>query len=463
MNTIETDYLVIGCGAVGMAFVDTILEESDKRVLILDDRAEPGGHWNDAYPFVTLHQPSAFYGVASTELSRGRVDQAGLNSGMMELATGAEVRAYFQQVLRERFLPSGRVEFRPLTRWEGDGVARDLATGAELRIRAAKVVDATYFGTNIPALHKPSFEVEDGATMIPVNDLPRHVDGAADFVIIGGGKTAMDAVVWLLENRVAPSRIRWVRPRDSYMMNRAKTQPGADFFADTFGGQLATFEAMAAATDPGDLLDRLEAAGVLLRLDPEIRPEMFHGATISKAEADQLRRVDQVIRMGHVRRIGVKEIELAGGAIPATTGTVHVDCSACAVTKRPTVKVFDGDRITLQMIRIFQPTFSASLIAWLDVHKDDEKQKNRLASPSPLPDKATDWLKVNVATMMNQFAWSQDKPLRNWMTENRLDGFSKTARTVDPEDAEKIDLLMRMRDAAQPAMANAMKLMAMAG
>lgn len=220
METVKTDYLVIGCGAVGMAFADTILEESDKRLLILDDRAAPGGHWNDAYPFVTLHQPSAFYGVASTELSRGRVDETGLNKGMMELATGAEVAAYFQQVLRERFLPSGRVEFRPLTRWEGDGIARDLATGETFRVEAEKIVDATYFGTNIPALHDPSFEVDEGATMIPVNELPRHVAGAEDFVIIGGGKTAMDAVIWLLENRVHPDRIRWVRNRDSYLIDR---------------------------------------------------------------------------------------------------------------------------------------------------------------------------------------------------------------------------------------------------
>ncbi|MEL6792029.1 MAG: NAD(P)/FAD-dependent oxidoreductase [Pseudomonadota bacterium] len=452
METVKTDYLVIGCGAVGMAFADTILEESDKRLLILDDRAAPGGHWNDAYPFVTLHQPSAFYGVASTELSRGRVDETGLNKGMMELATGAEVAAYFQQVLRERFLPSGRVEFRPLTRWEGDGIARDLATGETFRVEAEKIVDATYFGTNIPALHDPSFEVDEGATMIPVNELPRHVAGAEDFVIIGGGKTAMDAVIWLLENRVHPDRIRWVRNRDSYLMNRAKTQPGDDFFADTFGGQVATFEAMGAASDPDDLLDRLEAANVLLRLDSDVRPKMFHGATISEDEAAELRRVKNVIRMGYVQRVGVDEVVLDQGTIQATAKTVHVDCSACAVTKRPTVKVFDGDRITLQMIRIFQPTFSASLIAWLDVHYDDEKAKNRLSSPAPLPDKATDWIKVNVATMMNQFNWSQDKALRTWMTSNRLDGFSKVARSVDPEDAEKMAILMKMRDAAKPAM-----------
>ena len=190
---------------------------------------------------------------------------------------------------------------------------------------------------------------------------------------------------------------------------------------------------------------------------------MFHGATISLAEAAALSSVKKVVRMGHVKRIGVDAVELAEGSIPATARTVHVDCSACAVTKRPPVKMFDGDRITLQMVRIFQPTFSASLIAWVDLHHETEKAKNRLCQAVPLPDKATDWIKVNAATMLNQFNWSQDKPLRDWMTENRLDGFSKTARSVDPEDQAKIALLLRMRDAAKPAMANAMKLMAMAG
>ena len=54
----EVDYLIVGAGAMGMAFADIILSESDKTVLIVDMHHKPGGHWNDAYPYVTLHQPS---------------------------------------------------------------------------------------------------------------------------------------------------------------------------------------------------------------------------------------------------------------------------------------------------------------------------------------------------------------------------------------------------------------------
>lgn len=35
-----------------MAFVDTILQETDASVVVVDRRAVPGGHWNDAYLFV---------------------------------------------------------------------------------------------------------------------------------------------------------------------------------------------------------------------------------------------------------------------------------------------------------------------------------------------------------------------------------------------------------------------------
>jgi cation diffusion facilitator CzcD-associated flavoprotein CzcO len=57
---IETDYLVVGTGGTAMAFVDTLLTETDAEIVMVDKHHRPGGHWNDAYPFVRLHQPSAY-------------------------------------------------------------------------------------------------------------------------------------------------------------------------------------------------------------------------------------------------------------------------------------------------------------------------------------------------------------------------------------------------------------------
>ena len=105
----ETDYLVVGAGATAMAFVDTLLDHSDASVTIVDRRKAPGGHWTDAYPYVRLHQPSAWYGV----VSRPVPETSGQGASSEHRATGAEVLAYFDRLMHERFLPSGRVTWLP--------------------------------------------------------------------------------------------------------------------------------------------------------------------------------------------------------------------------------------------------------------------------------------------------------------------------------------------------------------
>jgi len=36
MHTIDADYLVVGAGAMGMAFIDTLVAETDARVVLVD-------------------------------------------------------------------------------------------------------------------------------------------------------------------------------------------------------------------------------------------------------------------------------------------------------------------------------------------------------------------------------------------------------------------------------------------
>lgn len=83
-TALDVDYLIVGAGAMGLAFADTLVAESDATVAIVDRYAQPGGHWTVAYPYVRLHQPSAFYGVNSRELGSGSVDQDGWNAGLHE-------------------------------------------------------------------------------------------------------------------------------------------------------------------------------------------------------------------------------------------------------------------------------------------------------------------------------------------------------------------------------------------
>ena len=88
INKFASDYLVVGAGAMGMAFTDVLIAETDATVTIVDRHARPGGHWNDSYPFVRLHQPSSFYGVNSRNLGSDTKDFAGWNAGLYELASG---------------------------------------------------------------------------------------------------------------------------------------------------------------------------------------------------------------------------------------------------------------------------------------------------------------------------------------------------------------------------------------
>ncbi len=452
MKTYEVDYLIIGAGAMGMAFADTILTESDKTVLIVDMHHRPGGHWNDAYPFVTLHQPSAYYGVSSKELSKGRIDEMGLNKGLHDLATGPEIMAYFDEVMRYQFLPTGRVTYLPTCKYEGDGKISALMSDQTYQVKVReKVVDATWLKTTVPSTHTPNFEIAEGVKLIPLNDLPKVQEKPSNYVVIGGGKTGIDAVIWLLENHVHPDMIRWVRPRDAWLMDRANTQPSDEFFMATMGAQAAQMEAIANSESVTDLFDRLESSGVFVRIDTSIRPEMMHGATISQAELEELRRVKDVIRMGRIQRIETDQIILDKGTLPTRPDTLYVDCSACAVGNMEERPIFDGDTLYLQTVRTVQPVFSAAFIAHIELTRDTEEEKNRLCQIVPLPNHDTDWLRMQAAFMMNQYTWSQEKDLREWMLNNRLDGYSQMVANVDPEDTEKVAILKSMRTNAMPA------------
>jgi len=450
---LEADYLIVGSGAMGMAFADTLLSETDASIIIVDRYAKPGGHWNHAYPFVTLHQPSQFYGVASKELSKNRKDAIGWNKGLFDLATGAEVMVYFEEVMRDTFLTSGRVQYFPSCNYNGNFKFKSLISGEEYEVKVnKKLIDCTYLKTTIPFSHKPNFSVANEVNFFPINNLVNIKSVPEGYVIIGGGKTGIDACLWLLQNNVDPEKITWIVSRDAWLIDRQNTQPSMEFFERTIGNQANQFEAISQSNSIGNLFEDLEAAGTLVRIDKTIRPQMFHGATISQMEIEQMRRIKNVIRMGKVKQIETDKIILEKGTIPTSVNHVHVDCSASAVTNLETKPIFEKDKITPQTIRPYQPIFSASVIAYIEANYDDDKVKNNFCQVVPLPNHDTDWIRMMAIQMVNQMSWNQDKSLRNWIRQNRLDGFGQLVKDVDKEDAPKMTILMRLKNAIMPAM-----------
>jgi hypothetical protein len=458
----EADYLIVGSGAVGMAFADILLTESDASIVIVDKHHKPGGHWNVAYPFVTLHQPSAFYGVSSRELSGGNIDKVGLNKGLNELASGAEVSAYFDNVMREQFIPSGRVKYFPMCDYKGNGLFESMLTGEQHQVKVnKKTVDATYLKTSVPSTHTPKFDISPDVQFMPPNDLPSVRYRPEGYVVIGGGKTGIDSVLWLLENGVDPEAIRWIMPRDAWLIDRKNTQPTEEFFADAIGSQAAQMEAIAQAESVDDMFSRLEQAGVFLRIDKGVWPKMFHGATISQLELEQLRRVKNIIRMGRVTSVETDCIKLEQGEIPTNDKYIHIDCSASALLDVKTKPIFEDSLITPQTVRSYQPVFSAAFIAHIEVAYPEEV-KNKVCNVVPLPNTTVDWMRLTVAFMLNQHIWSQDENLREWLLQNRLDGFSQLVRGVQPDDVEKLSILKRLKENAPIAMAKLQQFLAQA-
>ena len=460
-RTLETDYLVVGCGAAGMAFADSLVDASRADVIMIDRRHAPGGHWLEAYPFVRLHQPSAYYGVNSVSLGTDTIEQQGPNQGLYERASAPEICGYYDRVMQQRLLPTGRVRFFPMSKYLGAHQFVSLTSGDEYEVKVRKkLVDATYLEGRVPASSPAPFDVAPEARCIPVGklaDLSERPDG---YVIIGAGKTALDACTWLLDCGVSPAAIRWVKPREAWFFNRHYMQCG-DLVGTFFEGFSLQVEAAAAATSTDDLFARLEAAKQLLRVDGKVTPTMFRGPTLSTGEVDQLRRIEGVVRLGKVRRIERDRVVLSGGEIPTSPGQIHVHCAAQGLNAAPEIPIFAPDRITLQSIRIGLLPFASALIGFVEATREDIETKNRLCPPSRQPNLPLDWLRGTLIGLKADYRWSKEPDIAEWLDRSRLNisrGLFQRAEEPRVQQA-----FARFTENVRPALANLERLCTEAG
>lgn len=440
IRKLEVDYLVIGAGATGMGFTDTLVAAADADVLLVDRRHRPGGHWLDAYSFARLHQPSAMYGVASRRLGDDRIDESGPNAGFYERATAASICDYFGRVLDERMTPSGKVRFLGLHEYvgeDGDGHhLRSLATGHEVIATARRrVVDATYIESEIPSRHRPRYSIEPGVRAIPPNDLVDLNKAPSGFTVIGSGKTAMDTCCWLLEVGVDPDRIRWIRPRDPWVFDRATIQP-LDLVAAYRWMEAHWVEAAAQAQDGRDFARRLEASGVFMRIDPDVEPPAWRGAILSKLELAALR---TIARVEHARVVGIRThgIDLDVGEVPAAAGEVFVDCTAAGVQFKPARPIFEPGRITLQHVCVGMAALGAATLGLVESLPIDDVERNRLCPPLEYTGNTSDLLTLVYRGMRGALARAAVPDLRDWDRGCRLNPVSAArSHRDDPGFAE---------------------------
>ncbi len=449
MAEFETDYLIVGAGAVGLAFADTLLDEDPAcHITLVDKHAKPGGHWNDAYSFVALHQPSATYGVNSMEMCPDKVDTLGHNKGMYPLAKHAEILAYYGKLMNERMIPSGRVSYHPLTEYLGDegGVHRikGILSGEDSTVTVRrKLVDATWFQTSVPSTHKPGFEIAEGTRFAIPGELPglwKEAGNLPDhYVILGGGKTAMDSAVWLIESGVPADKIGWVRPRDSWMLNRTLLQPAHARIEGLMEFQTALVECANGSETGDEMMAKLAERGVMLRIDESVTPKMFHFAVISPGEIDLMRQITQVYRQGRVTKIEPGKMHFADETVDLPENTLFVDCTASAVpfeVREGTRPFFQGDRITLQLAQTPFVPYSAALAAFLEANFETDDERNNLCPPAPLTDSTDTYPYAVMANLMSTGILSNNPRTNEFNARSRLHptgpALAKMKRESDP-------------------------------
>ena len=447
-RTVDADYLVVGAGAAGMAFTDALIDHTDARVAMVDRRHSVGGHWLDAYPFVRLHQASAFYGVASTLLGEGRVQNDGPEAGLHERASVSEICAYFGHVLTDRMLTSGKVElFASCDYQDRQIVSRVSGQRFDVSPRC-RVVDARYLAPDIPAETPPPFDVTDDSRVVPVNDIAHLSEAPSQYVIVGSGKTATDACIWLLAHGVDADAICWVRPRDPWMLNRAVVQPDPAVF---LGMAADTMEAAVGAASLTDLFLRLEDAGIMVRIDRSVMPTMAKTPTLATWELEQLRTIENVVRLGHVRRVEPGRILLDDGSVATAKDALVVHCAAAGLQYPPSVPIWAPSAITVQPIRAGFPCFGAALAGYVEATREDDAEKNRLCPPTPFADTLAEWANMNVLGTRASMSFGSEPDIKAW-----ADGVALNPARIPPEhggSAALDDALDRLQRHVPPGLA----------
>jgi len=358
--------------------------------------------------------------------------------------------------MHRHFLPTGRVRDFPSCDHVGNGRFISQLTDASWQVQVRrKLVDTTYIEGAIPATSPPPFEVADGVRCVPAGDIARPHERPERYVVIGAGKTALDACVWLLERGVPAAAIRWIKPREAWWLNRRFQQPHT-LVPELYRGASIQIEAMAKAASMADLFARLEADGILLRVDPGVTPTMFRGAVTSEPELALLRQIEDVVRLGYVRRIERDEIVLEQGRVATSPATLHVHCAASALARPPLRPIFEPGRITVQPFMWGFACFQFSLLGVIEAVVERDEDKNSLCPPIAYWDRNQDYLTAFLATLVGDRARAAHPSIGNWTKATRLNPVSGIA--AYRSDPRVVEARERIKQYGLPAAINLQKL-----
>jgi hypothetical protein len=140
----------------------------------------------------------------------------------------------------------------------------------------------------------------------------------------------------------------------------------------------------------------------------------------SAGELRGLRQIEDVVRLGRVRRIEADRIVLEQGDVETGADVLHVDCSALGLRNAPATPIFQPDRLVLQQVRQLSPCFNAALIGLVEGRRADDAEKNRLCPPNPYPSSISDWPRMVTTTWTAERRWLSEPDISSWVAQSRL-------------------------------------------
>jgi hypothetical protein len=150
----------------------------------------------------------------------------------------------------------------------------------------------------------------------------------------------------------------------------------------------------------------------MLRIDRSVTPTMAKIPTLAQWELDQLRTIDRVVRLGHLKQVEPGRLVLADGDVAIARDAVVVHCAASGLQYPPLVPIWGRAAITVQPIRLGFLCFGAALAGYVEAMLENDAEKNDLCPPSPFSNTPADWARQQVLGARASLASHPDT--RDW-------------------------------------------------
>src|SRR6185295_8018464 len=125
--------------------------------------------------------------------------------------------------------------------------------------------------------------------------------------------------------------------------------------------------------------------------DRQVVPTMFRDAVVSESELHLLRQIEDVVRMGHVRKIERGEIILDQGRVPTDDRTVHGHCAARGLATPPLRPIFEPGRVTIQPVFWGFACYQFAMLGVIEATIESDEEKNLLCPPIAYWDRNEDY------------------------------------------------------------------------